>query len=141
MRTDRELLELAAQAAGYDVIWNENWQCFQHCNPVPDKFGGQRFPWTPDTDDGDALRLAVKLEIRASVSGMKAGADWWRRPAMTELDCEIIAIDGDPYAALRRAIVCAAAEIATEMAEVLASRSRVQGGNTNTNSAIKDTGE
>lgn len=51
--TDKELLELAAKAAGYQYA----------------KFGGyivvDGIPgnWNPLTDDGDALRLAVKLKF------------------------------------------------------------------------------
>lgn len=47
---DKKLLELAAKAAGY---WNIN----ETCGPwVGDS-------WDPLTDDGDALRLAVKLSL------------------------------------------------------------------------------
>ena len=57
MKTDRELLELAAKAAGYQP-WGsdcEGWPIF-----VAD---GQPMGWNPLTDDGDALRLAAKLSI------------------------------------------------------------------------------
>ena len=63
MHDDRELLEMAAKAAGYDVVWNEHWKCFQHRNQSPDKFGNVRHPWVPLDDDGDALRLAVELRL------------------------------------------------------------------------------
>ena len=63
MTNDRELLELAAKAGGYDVVWNEHWQCFQHRNPSPDKFGNVHHQWIPMDDDGDALRIAVKLRL------------------------------------------------------------------------------
>ena len=52
--TDRELLELAAEAAEieYDGI------------AAKDIYSGHYvIPWNPLTDDGDALRLAVKLGI------------------------------------------------------------------------------
>jgi hypothetical protein len=84
--TDRELLELAAKASDihYDMyvektyiqgaertgLWNELWE---YC-------------WNPLTDDGDALRLAVKLGVN-------------------------VQFFTDQYAATRRAIVLAAAEI------------------------------
>jgi hypothetical protein len=48
--TDREMLELAAKAASYQVVFDE--------------YGDARLDgdhWIPLTDDGDALRLAVKL--------------------------------------------------------------------------------
>ena len=46
--TDRELLELAAKAAGYER---------NSAGPIGP------CEWNPLTDDGDALRLAVKLGI------------------------------------------------------------------------------
>lgn len=56
MTDDKTLLELAAKAAGYDGlgVWDDKWQC------LTDHEG-----WTfnPLTNDGDALRLAVKLNI------------------------------------------------------------------------------
>ena len=125
MITDRELLELAAKAAGYDVVWNEHWQCFQHRNPSPDKFGHVRHPWVPLDDDGDALRLAVKLgisitpypiyndEARHSViAKQRRHSDTLREANPTEV---IELHDGDPAAAWRRAIVRCAAEIGKAM--------------------------
>lgn len=54
--TDRELLEMAAKAAGFEVArWSDD-----------DKdllLIGVQEPWNPLADDGDALRLAVKLRI------------------------------------------------------------------------------
>lgn len=104
--TDRELLELAAKAAAYDVRWHENWQCFVHVGVVnintPPTMAGQRQVWNPLTDDGDALRLAVKLnrtDIGALIMNYTTGAEY--------RDC--------PYAATRRAIVRAAAEIGKGM--------------------------
>lgn len=54
--SDRELLELAAKAAGIP-IWRheyENTFCLL----------GNHQPWDPLTDDGDAFRLGLKLRIR-----------------------------------------------------------------------------
>ena len=99
---DRELLELAAKAAGIE----------------PGRVGtgadtdGVQGKWNPLTDDGDALRLAVKLGFNIDV---------W-----SSSGCTIVSLPGggvetvmhrtsatecDPYAATRRAIVRAAAEI------------------------------
>ena len=98
--TDRELLELAAKAAGY---WAAEFNCpanLPHNN------------WNPLTDDGDALRLAVKLEMSADffddviVVGYTAG-DVFEQVTETPLT--------DPFAATRRAIVRAAAEIGRSM--------------------------
>ena len=88
--TDRELLELAAKAAGLEVV-----------TPTMLKYG----QWNPLTDDGDALRLAVKLNLFNTRS---KGYEW--------PDAELFARhEDDPYAATRRAIVRAAAEIGKAM--------------------------
>lgn len=58
--TDRELLEMAAKAAGEDVEWHENGSYFyrKSCNwPAEKGF------FNPLHDDGEALRLAMKLGI------------------------------------------------------------------------------
>lgn len=62
MNTDRELLELAAKAAGIPIVSctcrNPKWP-FAHDEPKSKKYGH----WNPLVDDGDALRLAVTLHI------------------------------------------------------------------------------
>lgn len=51
---DRELLEMAAKAGGIEVIrWGK----------INGAFVGNGSAWTPLTNDGDALRLAVKLRF------------------------------------------------------------------------------
>ena len=53
--TDRELLELAAKAAGIEI---SSWSIYGAY------VGGlEGEVWNPLTDDGDALRLAVKRSI------------------------------------------------------------------------------
>lgn len=100
MKTDCELLELAARAAGIEVDAVVN-------DGVPNRFGGGY--WNPLTDDGDALRLAVKLRILVDVT----------RFATTAIaNGDIHAAEkhnGDPYVATRRAIVRAAAAIGEGM--------------------------
>jgi hypothetical protein len=121
MKTDRELLELAAKAAGIAV------------HIVGDDVSGSEVTfyispdmlfWNPLTDDGDALRLAVKLhfdllfhwngcddqydEVEAYTHGAKKDAG------------EVIGfyLNGgqvDEGAATRRAIVRAAAAIGEAM--------------------------
>ena len=55
MKTDRELLELAARSAGIALhSWSEIEQGYRR------EDGGY---FRPLTDDGDALRLAVKLRL------------------------------------------------------------------------------
>ena len=108
---DRELLRLAANAAGYEYA----------------KFGGyivvDGIPgnWNPLTDDGDALRLAVKLGIstlpypiyneterHSVIAKQRRRTDMMREANQTE----VIEVYGDDScAATRRAIVRSAAEI------------------------------
>lgn len=91
--TDKELLEMAAKAAGIEVV-----------TPTMLEYG----KWNPLEDDGDALRLAVKLGMMMYICQPN--------------DCIGVHITEinrmfkerhkeDPYAATRRAIVRAAAEI------------------------------
>lgn len=58
----RELLELAAKAAGMVGTWATGHQAYGD-----EKFDGLdtglRFLWNPLVSDGDALRLAVKLRM------------------------------------------------------------------------------
>lgn len=54
---DRKLLENAAKAAGYDI-------CAEYFSGlvIRDGYKNER-KWNPLTDDGDALRLAVRIKI------------------------------------------------------------------------------
>jgi len=101
--TDRELLEAAAKAAGL-VLDNLGDRVVRR---EPD---GQPVYWNPLTDDGDALRLAVKLRLDLSIWPDKACV---QSVGGVLLDQPIFE-NGDPYAATRRAIVRAAAEIGRE---------------------------
>lgn len=106
--TDRELLELAAKAAGIE-IQNAAFSSGPHLI-------GTLTRWNPLTDDGDALRLAVKLGMSMvlSSSGFKGPTTWVRGGAGLRAE-KTQPHEGDPYAATRRAIVCAAAEIGKGM--------------------------
>lgn len=100
--TERELLELAAKAAGIELDFSVRGD-----NPpyyVNERGGHSSF--NPLTDDGDALRLAVKLgmEVWQSATDSAAIADLLEKPSREPHEA-------DPYAATRRAIVRAAAEI------------------------------
>ena len=108
--TDRELLELAAKAAGL-----KNW-FFYEMHPedgAPRHSFGLRLHlgesrWNPLTDGGDALRLAVKLGIDVMHTNIHSP----QVHAMADYDVACIEDSAtDPYAATRRAIVRAAAEI------------------------------
>jgi len=99
MMNDRELLELAAKAAGIEVVGVA-------AEGIPHRFGGGY--WSPLTDDGDALRLFVELGLTVKV-GKQSGFSWVKGFEGS------ISHKGDPYAATRRAIVRAAAEIGKQM--------------------------
>lgn len=105
--TDRELLELAALAGGvvgtYDcgVIWYKN--------PFGDDAG-----FNPLNDDGDAFRLAVKLGFGISIPLANKRTDV---VCFSDIRVSAIEAHGDPYAATRRAIVRAAAEIGKRIKE------------------------
>lgn len=100
--TDRELIELAARAAGIELcIWGTKGE--ENIAIMP---SGR--PWNPLADDGDAFRLAVKLQL------------------IVRCYANVVIVDGDgisvmesysddPYAATRRAITRAAAEIGKAM--------------------------
>jgi hypothetical protein len=102
--TDRELLELAAKAAGIQYEWHPGCGDALHLT-APD---ATAIYWNPLSDDGDALRLAVKLHMSV-LSNEHAS---WVATGMHQIVRAEEHHDGaDPYAATRRAIVRAAAEI------------------------------
>lgn len=100
--TDRELLEAAAKAAGFEVEMYVPGAGGLHVRKGI--FAGW---WNPLTDDGDALRLAVTLRIEVDyyLADVQAKSD------DTDPVFELLSEHRDPYAATRRAIVRAAAEI------------------------------
>ena len=109
--TDRELLELAAKAAGVKALWSPDG-VLRDCNnghPAQNIYSAP--PWNPLTDDGDALRLAVKLKLDVffHTSVVEAHIAGGRIPPIHHIAREIY--DANPYVATRRAIVRAAAEI------------------------------
>jgi hypothetical protein len=129
MSTDRELLELAAKAAGYKF---DSTEPFEIC--VPHKGGNNYVEWNPLTDDRDALRLAVKLGISLESAAMieigrftfkghtegeyEQGVEAWQvlaNPVRSIKEQELY--KNDPYAATRRAIVRAAAAIGEQLNE------------------------
>jgi hypothetical protein len=107
--TDRELLELAAKAAGIESLW---WT--KDGNKLFQRNGGEQKPWNPLTDDGDALRLAVKLGLMLDEITQGYMAGHWVATHTNIESCYELAIP-DPLAATRRAIVRAAAEIGRSM--------------------------
>ena len=109
--TDREYLELAAKAAGVELLWTRGG----HPVNVPTLFKGMGSDevWNPLEDDGDALRLAVKLRKMPVIERWSDGHDWVFIPGH---EGGALPLGNDPLAATRRAIVRAAAEIGRSMA-------------------------
>ena len=107
--TDKELLELAAKAAGYEKVQYKYRDAGYH---IPEECCVRH--WNPLTDDGDALRLAMKLGLLVDVRyGGRPGnklvrVTYWIDPLKGEA---IDIISDDQFAATRRAITRAAAEI------------------------------
>jgi len=102
--SDKALLVLAAKAAGIKLIPYEN-------APLIDDEGETY--WNPLTDDGDALRLAVKLELIVEYR-RRTNACFVYHYA-TELEVVERTQNYDTCAATRRAIVRAAALVGAQM--------------------------
>jgi len=100
MVTDRELLEIAAKAAGYRIRISMTGDPY-----IQD--GISTRAWNPLIDDGDALRLAHKLGMDVDMC-----ACWVQYDGVSEMECVEF---GSTLAEVRRAIVRAAAEIGRAM--------------------------
>jgi len=112
---DRELLELAAKAAGYTTIQYQNLKD----SSLDIRYGideaiwnGEDY-WNPLEDDGTALRLAVKLKLRLYINHA-IRVDFYI-PNKFPLSPLYEPLEPDAYASTRRAIVRAAAEIGKSM--------------------------
>lgn len=102
--TTRELLEGAAKAAGIEVSYHHG--CGDALELVRPR--GFQVYWNPLTDDGDALRLAVALEIDVCF-----GANYVT--ARGSVQMPTVNNASDPFAATRLAITRAAFEISKGM--------------------------
>lgn len=116
--TDRELLEAAAKAAGMRLSSHQGsdeqmkksglWMARGYANPIT----GSR-DWNPLADDGDALRLAVQLQISIDPRDESVCA--------MSKDNKVCIIESGKFgllqAATRRAIVRAAAAMAEGTAQ------------------------
>ncbi|MBX9913717.1 MAG: hypothetical protein K2Y25_07450 [Pseudomonadaceae bacterium] len=117
MSEDRELLEMAAKAAGFEDARVTMCIVSGSIKLRVVNAGSIRL-WNPLTDDGDALRLAVKLSLLVECyTGVKIHPlyDASNITDVRSVEFDDIALSeahgDDPYAATRRAIVRAAAAI------------------------------
>lgn len=110
---DNELLELAAKAAGATYFsGGEDWDNPRDVSETEGYLLDGEF-WTPLTDDGDALRLAVSLSMQVVLHH-----DWVEILVdgiqLSSVD-GCYSADGCMLETTRRAIVRAAAEIGRSM--------------------------
>ena len=110
MTDDNAILEMAAKAAGLDGYIREWVNGSEFIVP-----GENPVVWDPLKDDGDALRLAVLLQLGISIPPVTDG-----RVEVVTFYGPVISIveypqNDDRNAAVRRAIVRAAAEIGKVM--------------------------
>ncbi|MFU7349580.1 hypothetical protein [Pseudomonas paraeruginosa] len=109
---DRELLELAAKAAGLKAKWFKvkKWKEYGNSRMLigyHDVFGTHHSrPWDPLNNDGEALRLAVAVGVFDSIMSYGKFLSWLE-------DAQEVIDDGT--SAFRRAITCYAAEIGRTM--------------------------
>lgn len=132
MKADRELLELAAKAIGVVAEWDSGKYPLGHVfkptlnslkkigiyTVIGEEREGPIFQiWDPLTDDGDALRLAVKLELKVMIWHDTSQPKPWLRIEDRSgrwTHSMVAEFDADPYAATRRAITRAAASMVKE---------------------------
>lgn len=111
--TDRELLELAAKAAGYGVQWDADESCFWGYYPA--EIRDVDCPWNPLTDDGDSLRVAATLGIDIEWRADGRVAAYRHANANGYCFTAFESSREDRAANVRRAIVRAAAAIGQSM--------------------------
>ena len=117
--TDYELLELAAKAAGIEIHESDDgtlqkrpiWAVTHFVCGQP--YGESQ--WNPLTDDGDALRLAVKLGLDLEWRSDDRVAAYRHANANGSCFTAFESSREDRAASTRRAIVRAAAEIGKGM--------------------------
>jgi hypothetical protein len=113
--TDKELLELAAKAIGEkcDQLGANAFGLYKPKEGYMQPY----IEWNPITDDGDALRLAVQLNLRLECMTTQTAASTFDRKISEPVDHTVDQgrtrwpFEQCPNAATRRAITRAAAEI------------------------------
>lgn len=101
---DRELLELAAKAAGMALYPGDAWR--DTAMGVGLLLSNGRWIWNPLHHDGDAFRLSVNLGLKIEHHNDESVVVW-----ADFIGTGFIPYKGDAYAATRRAIVISAANI------------------------------
>lgn len=120
--TPREQLEMAAKAAGYEILVKKQAERDAMLGVGNDAglwIKGVSTCWNPRDDDGQSLRLAVRLNFAVKCNGPDSQHD---------PDCTIVLFDtvefpwrlvqkhaGDPEAATRCAIFRAAVKVGLQM--------------------------
>ena len=99
--TDKELLKNAAEAADIEIEWDESLDAWVMPNDEDGWFSVVR--WDPLDNGTQALNLAVKLRLDILIRGIATLVPF--------KDLKGVKHGENPYAATRRAIVIAAAEI------------------------------
>jgi hypothetical protein len=122
MNDDKKLLLLAAKAAGatpFDWDTSRDGLFIRDGKPIILANGDHDGDWNPLADDGDALRLAAKLNLSIITSwgfdGEPSGSVGTMLGSSEDLRLTSTPHGDDPCAAWRRAIVLAAAEIGKTM--------------------------
>ncbi|MGL4756857.1 MAG: hypothetical protein ACRCXB_31300 [Aeromonadaceae bacterium] len=121
--TDKEMLEMAAMANGMLYGWEFDEEISgmvsgknKDGKPYPYMFAKI---WRPLHDDGDALRLAVKLCIDVSHDAIGMKSFVYARTAFNDENhiglSEIFDVESERLERARRAITRAAAQIGKEM--------------------------
>ena len=114
--TDKELLELAAKAAGLtNLIYCPAWKSMAEYDVVGEYYKWETY-WNPLVRDSDALQLGIltRLDIKHGITstGAKGGLISCEQGFSEEFE-EVVG--QDPFIAIRRAIVQVAAEIGKAM--------------------------
>jgi hypothetical protein len=108
MSTDRELLEFAAKADGLGVDFN-----IITTDGATDRYGHQR--WNPLADDGDALRLLVRLKMDIDFNANDVDVWHWVETRDDAAQYLSVSLGNDSLSAVRISITRAAAEIGRAM--------------------------
>lgn len=108
--TDRELLELAAKAAGIVGVWHERGQCIlvTNCAGMPDMW------WRPHEDDGDCARLEASIPIDVQWGDRTVTSQCLSR-GLASVSLGVSRYGEDRQVTRRRASVMCAAEVGRAM--------------------------